>query len=1135
MSFLDTVRRAKAYLEEQGRVSLSALKLEFELDEARLESLIEELVDIQQVAAREGKAVSWIGSVHTEPSAQPPRPRTTPAASSEPAVAPQPADAERRHLTVMFCDLVGSTDLSQRLDAEDLRNVVRAYQESASSPIERYAGHIAQYLGDGLLVYFGYPQAHEEDAERAILAGRDVLRGIEMLSARVEAEHGVPISARVGIHTGPVVVGEMGGGEKKEILALGDTPNIAARLEGFAEPGTVVISDATLRLVSGLFVTEDRGTPELKGISEPIGVHKVLQSSGITSRLARASTLTPFVGREQELGLLHDRFEQAQEGQGQAVLVGGEAGIGKSRLLHQLREQLRDAPHSWIQCHTSPYRQNSALYPLIEMLEGVLDFGDEDTSEQKLERLERGLAHAALELATAVPLFASLLSLRLSDRYAPLEIMPQLQRQRTFEMLLAWMLALAEKQPLVLLVEDLHWIDPSTLEWLGLVIGECPTANVLLLMTHRPNFEPPWAGREHLHAITLSRLNRRQSQELVAHSVAKAALPAELVDRIAARSDGVPLFVEELSKGIIETGSAYSHDIPETLHDSLMGRLDRLGDAKQVAQLGAALGREFPYALLEAVAPLEEAALREGLGRLVEAELAYQRGVPPKSIYTFKHALVQDTAYQSLLRSQRKELHGRIADALEAHFPERVAREPEVIARHCEQAGRIEEAIAHYQRAGEQGTQRFAYAEAAGHLKRAIAMLRTLPESPERDRQELLLQSRLGAAMAKLQLSGPETDQALLRTRHLSEQLGDEPELFRSLSGLNDLHRGMGEGAKAGEVAEEMLRLARATQDPKQLIVAHWVMVQTSTARGELLRAREHAEEGIRLYDPQDYRSSEYPYTLCDPGVFLLGGSSNILWQLGYPDQALARSLQAQALARERSDPATQAQVSLFAPSVHLERGEYRAALDLAESMMALAREHGLQFHLVHAAFMRAQALARLGQAAEGWAGLRAAQSETIANPTPRAVPMVVNSAARALGEAGRADVGLDILAEAEVLMESTGTRTGEAELYDIRGNLLLALPTPDPAQAEVAFRKALEVARRQSAKSYELCAAMSLARLWQGQGRNEEARDLLQPVYGWFTEGFDTKDLKDAKALLDGLAQAPRSTTSDNTSPHDS
>jgi len=1118
MSFLDTVRRAKTYLEEQGRVSLSALKREFELDDEVLEELIQELVDFQQVAAREGKALSWVGSVRTESSTQQPKTATTPAASSKPAAERQPADAERRHLTVMFCDLVGSTDLSQRLDAEDLRNVVRAYQESASSVIERYAGHIAQYLGDGLLVYFGYPQAHEEDAERAIRAGRDVLRSLEMLSTRIEAQHGVPITARVGIHTGPVVVGEMGGGEKKETLALGDTPNIAARLEGFAEPGTVVISDATLRLVSGLFVTEDRGTPQLKGISEPIRVHKVLQPSGVTSRLDRAATLTPFVGREQELGLLLDRFEQAQEGQGQAVLVGGEAGIGKSRLLHQLREQLRESPHSWLECHTSPYTQNSALYPVIEMLEGALDFGDEDTSDQKLEQLERGLAHVGLDLAAAVPLFASLLSLRLSERYAPLEITPQLQRQRTFEILLAWVLALAEKQPLVLLVEDLHWIDPSTLEWLGIVIGQCPTANVLLLLTHRPNFEPPWPGREHLHAITLSRLNRRQSQELVAQTTAEAALPQELVDRIAARSDGVPLFVEELTKGVVESGSADSRDIPETLRDSLMGRLDRLGDAKPVAQLGAALGREFPYALLEAVASLKETPPREGLGRLVEAELLYQRGLPPKAIYTFKHALVQDTAYQSLLASQRKELHGRIADALEAHFPDRVTREPEEIARHCEQAGRTEEAIAHYQRAGEQGMHRFAYTEAIGHLERAMELLRPLPETIERDGQELSLQTRLGAAFCTLNPSSPESERTYLRARHLAEQLGDATELFRTLHRLSDLHVVRADHTKAGELVEEQIRLARETRDPAQLLIAHYAMGSLSDYRGEFLRAREHLEEAIGLYDPEDYGSGEYPYTLSNPGLLSLGFASLVLWRLGYPDQALARNQQMRALAGECSEPISQANVVMHGPVLLLVCGEYQAGLEEAEALMALSSKHGFLFQLGVGALWRAMALTLLGQLDEGIAGLRAVRDGMRRSSSKVALPSLLNMLAGALGQTGQADEGLAILVEAQAVMASTGERNGEAALHRVRGNLFLGLATPDPEQAEAAFRKALEVARRQSAKSIELQAATSLALLWQGQGRNEEARDLLQPVYDWFTEGFDTKDLKDAKALLEEL-----------------
>jgi class 3 adenylate cyclase len=471
-----------------------------------------------------------------------------------PAPAPLTDHGERRHLTVMFCDLVGSTALSQQLDAEAYRRVVQAYQARAAEAIERYGGHVAQYLGDGLLIYFGYPQAHEDDADRAVRAGREVLRELETLNPRLEAEHGVQLSARVGIHTGPVVVDEMGGGEKKETLALGDTPNVAARLEGIAEPGTVVISDATLHLVAGLFVTEDRGTPALKGIAEPIRVHRVLQPSGVTSRLDRAPTLTPFVGREQELGLLLDRFEQAQEQHGQAVLIAGEAGIGKSRLVHQLRERLRETPHSWLECRTSPYTQNSALYPLIELVEQAHDFGDEHSPEEKLGRLERGLAHVGLEPAEAVPLLASLLSLRLPERYAPLEISPQLQRQKTLETLLAWVLALGEKQPVVLLVEDLHWIDPSTLEWLGLLIEQCPTVGVLLLLTHRPDFEPPWPSRTHLLPMGLIRLSRRQAKQLVAGAISESTLPEALLDAIAERADCVPLFAEELAKEVVESG-----------------------------------------------------------------------------------------------------------------------------------------------------------------------------------------------------------------------------------------------------------------------------------------------------------------------------------------------------------------------------------------------------------------------------------------------------------------------------------------------------------------------------------------------------------------------------------------------------
>jgi class 3 adenylate cyclase/tetratricopeptide (TPR) repeat protein len=1117
MSFLDTVLRAKTYLEGQGRVSLGALKLEFELDDARLESLIEELVDIQQVAAREGKALSWVGSVHTEPSTQQPRPWTTPAASSEPAAALQPADAEHRHLTVMFCDLVGSTDLSQRLDAEDLRNVVRAYQESASSPIERYAGHIAQYLGDGLLVYFGYPQAHEEDAERAILAGRDVLRGIEMLSARVEAEHGVPISARVGIHTGPVVVGEMGGGEKKEILALGDTPNIAARLEGFAEPGTVVISDATLRLVSGLFVTEDRGTPELKGISKPIRVHKVLQPSGVTSRLDRASTITSFVGREQELGLLQDRFEQVRESRGQAVLIGGEAGIGKSRLVYELRERLRDLPHSWMICRTSPYTQSSAFYPLIEMLAVALDFKEKDAVEDKLERLEQGLERAGLEPDEAAPLFASLLSLPLPERYAPRETGPLLHRQKTLEMLLAWVLALGEKQPLVLVVEDLHWIDPSTLEWLGLVIEQCPTASVLLLLTHRPNFEPPWPARAHLLPISLSRLGRRHVHELITSTIPAAALPEEIVERIATRSDGVPLFVEELAKRVVESRGADTLDVPETLQDSLMARLDRLGEAKLVAQLGSAIGREFEYTLLESVARLPDAELREGLGRLVDAELIYQRGLPPRALYTFKHALVQDTAYASLLKSQRKDLHGRVADALEARFPERVAREPEVLARHCEASGRTRQAIAHYQEAGERAAQRFAHAEAVTHLRRGIDLLREFPESEIRDEQELRLRIVLGPPLqAVLGMNSAEVEETYARALSLCQISLGGIERFQALSGLATYYRNR-EVTRALDLGEELLTDAERTGEASHLLFAHSTLGVTLHFRGEFSKALAHQDQAIALYDPTEHRSLEFVYGL-DPGISSLCLSSISLLQLGHPGRARNRVEAAIEQSREHLHPYSLAYALNWGAILHHVCGRPRLVLKCAEEAIEISTKGRLSQQLGGAVILRASALGLVADAESADPAVDSLQRAVrVSQPPPVSGPFW-GAIADTFLRHNRLDDALFGVNCWLAYSAEIHAPYWDAEFQRLKGEILLAKDDAVVEEAERFFLRAIATARSQDGRYFELRAALSLARLWSGKGKKVDARNLLAPIYDWFTEGFDTKDLKDSKALLEEL-----------------
>jgi predicted ATPase len=951
------------------------------------------------------------------------------------------------------------------------------------------------------------------------------LREVEMLRPRLQGQYGLEIAVRLGIHTGPVVIGEMGGGAKKETLALGDTPNVAARLQQLAEPGQLLISEATRRLVAGLFVTEDRGTPALKGVDEPIRVHRVLESSGITSRLDRALSLTPFVGREEELGLLWSRFEWAEEGRGQAVLISGEPGIGKSRLVQQLRERLAEAPHEWLECQSSSYKQNSALYPLIELIEQTLDFRDAHSPDERLGLLERGLARTGMDLAETVPLFAGLLSLRLPERYPPLAISPQLQRQKTLAALCAWLLALGEKQPLVLVLEDLHWTDPSTLEWLGLLVEQCPTAGVLLLLTFRPEFEPPWPGQARLLHIALDRLKRDEARRLVAEAASGTALPHEFVDRIAERSDGVPLFAEELAKDVLDTepgrtGSLAERDIPETVQDLLMARLDRLGAAKQVAQIGAAIGREFPYALLEAVAPLKPPELQEGIGRLVESELVYPRGLPPDASYSFKHALVQEAAYESLLKSQRRELHGRIADALDARFAEFVARRPEEIARHYELAGRTTQAIGHYQRAGERSAKQSAYVEAIGYLHKALELLRTLPDGAERDRRELSLTTRLGGALAITQgFASSEVEHTYVRARHLAEQLGDTTELFRTLNGLMAFHGVRAENDRARELGGELVHRARSTRDREQLLLAHWLMASLGSFwLGEFSQALEHVEAAIGHYDPRDYKAHDYPYSRGDPGLNVFGVASGVLWHLGYPDQALERMREARARARELSDPFSEATLVQYGPRLNRWRGDYRAALEEAEALMALADEHGFLFQSGNANRERTLALTGLGNLDAGIAGLRALEEAARGSGLLCGYSETLAALARALGSVGQVEEGLAVVAEALAFVARTGERYREAEIHRIEGDLLLGGSQPEPAQAEAAFRTALEVVRRQSAKSLELPVATSLARLWQQQGRMEEARALLQPVYDWFTEGFDTPPLKDAKALLEEL-----------------
>ena len=719
MDFVAVVDQAIALLRQRGRLTYRTLQLQFQLDDAHLEALKDELIEGQRLAADEaGRVLVWTGDTATpvSPTAPSSMPALPPAASA-------PPEAERRQLTVLFCDLVDSTVLASQLDPEDLREVVRAYQDTCAKVIARFEGHIAQYLGDGLLVYFGYPLAHEDDAQRAVRAGLGIVEALGQLNARLTQERGVHLAVRLGVHTGLVVVGEVGGSTRQEQLALGETPNVAARLQGIAAPNTVVISAATFQLLGGFFACQPFGTPLLKGQAQPLAVYQVLYESMARSRLEAAGSagLTPLVGREQEVALLLERWAQVKEGVGQVVLLSGEAGIGKSRLVQALQAHAAAEPQAWLTpCQCSPYHQHSAFYPMIDLLEGVaLRFEREEAPSQKLSKLEGFLGQYGLPLVETVPLLAALLSLPLTAEYTPLTVSPVQQKQQTLHALLTILLRIATQQPVLFVMEDLHWVDPTTLAFLTLLVDQGPTARILVLLTFRPDFPPPWTGRSHLTQVTLPRLPREQATELTGRVAHGKALPAEVVEQVVAKTDGVPLFVEELTKMVLESGLLQEREeryelsgplpplaIPTTLHDSLMARLDRLGAVKSLAQLGATLGREFSYELLRAVAPWDEATVRRGLQQLVEAEFLYQQGLPPQATYRFKHALIQDAAYQSLLRSTRQHYHQRIAQVLEAQFPETVETQPELVAQHYTTAGCHEQAILYWQQAGQRASDR---------------------------------------------------------------------------------------------------------------------------------------------------------------------------------------------------------------------------------------------------------------------------------------------------------------------------------------------------------------------------------------------------------------------------------------------
>jgi class 3 adenylate cyclase/predicted ATPase len=1142
MTFDEVLTQVLALLKRQGRVSYGALKRRFDLDDDYLKDLKDEILfTFPQIVDEGGRGFVWVGDTGSPPaslSTPPAQPHLTPPAQATHGAslptAPHTPEAERRQLTVMFIDIVESTSLSSQLDPEEYREVVRAYQAACTEVIRRYDGHIAQLLGDGLLVYFGYPHAHEDDAHRAVRTGLGILAAIEDLHQDLRQAKGIQLAIRIGVHTGLVVGGEMGGEGRYESLALGQVPNVCSRIEALAAPNTIAMSEATYRLIQGYFECQDLGVQTLRGVAEPITVYRVLQASRARGRLDVAMTrgLTPLVGRESEVTLLLERWVQAKSGQGQVVLLTGDAGIGKSRLVQTLKDQVANEPHMRWECRSAEYSQNTALFPLTDLFQRIFQFETGDTPDEKLTKLEQMLSQYRLPLEETVSLFAPLLSLSLPEsRYASLNVSPQRQRQMTLETIVAILLELAERQPVLFIIEDLHWTDPTTLELLNLMIEQIPTASLLTLLTCRSHFQPAWHHRSYLTEITVNRLSQPQVERMTTDLAGGKPLPGQVLAQITAKTDGVPLFVEELTKAVLESGMLQDVDghyelagvlstfaIPATLQDSLMARLDRLVTAKAVAQYAAVIGRQFAYDLLSMVSQLDDTTLQRELGRLVEAEIVYQRGLPPQSAYIFKHALIQDAAYESLLKSTRQQYHQRIAQVLEAHFPETAETQPELLAHHYTEASLTEKAVHYWYHAGQRASERSAHVEAIAHLRQGLTLLQKLPETPERTQQELLLHITLGASLLATKGTGAlEVGETYTRARQLCQHQEAPHQLFPVLRGLWNYYYVRVELQTARTLGEQLLCLAQHAQDSAMLVAAHAALGTTLLCLGTAGTAHTHLAQGIALYDPQQHRASAFLYGL-DHGVTCHRNDAWALWYLGYPDQGLTQSQAAVRLAQQIMHPFSLGFALVFAAMIHQFRREVRATQERAEAAISLAMEQGFPLWSARGAALRGWIRAHQGQTKEGIEQIHQGLIAMRATGAELRRPYYLALLAEVYGAMGQPEAGLPALAEALTLADTTGERWYEPELHRLKGELLLQQASDNQAEAETCFQHAIRIAQNQSAKSWELRAATSLARLWQQQGKSQEARQLLGDVYHWFTEGFDTADLQDAKALLEVL-----------------
>lgn len=1036
-------------------------------------------------------------------------------------------EPEVRQITVMFCDLVGSTELSEKLDPEDLRTLIDAYRKVCGAAVTRYEGQVANYAGDGLMAFFGWPRAHEDDAVRAVHAA------LAILSEVTNIPGAVTLTSRVGICSGRVVVGQSGGpGGWME--AVGETPNIAARLQTLAAPNTLLVSESTQRLASAAFEFQDLGFRDLKGVSKPLRVYSVLSAKHRTTRFeaAHASALSPLVGRSTELNLLLDRWQKIKEADGQIVLLSGIPGVGKSRLIHELKSNIQNEPYFLLNYQCSPYHSQSAFFPVIEQIEWAAQLNAGDSDADKFAKLKAYLSGLMADPVESAFLIARLLSFAIEDRSGLAALTPQQIKNRTLNKLLEMILSFSAQRPTLCIFEDVHWIDPSTLELLELAISRIDRARIMLVVSYRPEFRHTWSTHPNVTLHSLTRLSRSEVTRMIKELLREGSLSQQIFDQIIEKADGVPLFIEELTTSIIsaprqnrqqkndydQPTALETAKVPETLHDALMERLDRVSHGRRLAQIAAVIGREFSYDLLTAASRTDEIDLHSALSQLEDADVIYRTGISPSVRFAFKHVLLRDAVYNSLLRGKRQEIHADIATVLEKHFRDVVENRPEILAYHYSQAGNNQLAIRYWRESGRRALANSANVEAIGHFRNALQVLRALPDTPQRNKEEIEIQLALGIPLIAVQgYAAAETREAFARARTLCLELDSRPEYFQALFGLWGHSWMGGENEEALAMANEFQAKSRESSDSILSMVAHRVMGSTLLTIGEFQKSRRHFEEAIALSNSEG-RQPVYHLYMVEPQVASLLLLSWDLWFLGYPDQSLARVTEALTLAQNLAQPYSIAFAHYMTSVVHLLRGDPARALESAERSLEMSREQRFSLYVLLSTISRGRALGELGQLREAVTQIQMGIAEGRRTGVGFMLPMMHCWLADVHAQSGDNETAISIVEQTLREMSDATGRSWEAELLRQRAELLLALNPSKTTEAETYLKKALEVARRQNSKSLELRAGISLVKLWQQQERINEARDLIEPIYRWFNEGTATSDLRRARDLLTAL-----------------